>query len=64
MLVSCSENDPRVDPARYINLTANTTQIIKTAGGRTDGTINNIYHIDQSSRIGMIIVVQHRSKQA
>ncbi|CAO2655542.1 Nn.00g043450.m01.CDS01 [Neocucurbitaria sp. VM-36] len=37
----------------------NLTQAVKTAGGRTEAAINNIYHIDQSSRIGIIVVVQH-----
>ncbi|KAH7384662.1 hypothetical protein BKA66DRAFT_83553 [Pyrenochaeta sp. MPI-SDFR-AT-0127] len=59
VVISCSESDPRVDPARYFNLTGNTTQVIKTAGARTEGAINNIYHIDQSNKIGMIVVVQH-----
>ncbi|KAF2110694.1 hypothetical protein BDV96DRAFT_500557, partial [Lophiotrema nucula] len=61
-IVSCNESDPRVDPSRYFNLSANTTSVVKTSGGRTSGAINSLYHIDQSTRIGMIIVVQHASK--
>ncbi|KAL6712225.1 hypothetical protein ACN47E_000102 [Coniothyrium glycines] len=60
-IISCSENDPQVDPARHFNLTTNTTHVLKTAGGRTENTINHVYHTDQSSRIGMIVVVQHSS---
>ncbi|KAF2830855.1 hypothetical protein CC86DRAFT_271349, partial [Ophiobolus disseminans] len=58
-LVSCNEADPRIDPSRYFNLSTNTTQSIKTPGGRTAGAINTIYYADQASRIGMIVVVQH-----
>ncbi|KAF2689924.1 hypothetical protein K458DRAFT_383050 [Lentithecium fluviatile CBS 122367] len=63
VIISCSEPDPRIDPSRYINLSANgsSTSVIKTTGGRTGDAINNVYHIDQSSRIGMIVVVQHTS---
>lgn len=59
--VSCSETDARIDPSRYINLSANgnSTSVIKTAGGRTEEAIAQIYNIEQSSRIGMIVVVQH-----
>lgn len=57
--VSCNETDPRVDPSRYFNLSANTTSVVKTAGGRTASAINSLYSIDQSTRIGMIVVVQH-----
>ena len=59
--VACSEADPRVDPARFINLTASGTQVIKTAGGRTEGTVNTIYYADQANRIGMIVIMQHTS---
>lgn len=62
--VSCSESDPRIDPSRFFNLSANgnSTSVIKTAGGRTAQAINNLYSIDHASRIGMIIVVQHTGK--
>ncbi|KAF2659899.1 hypothetical protein K491DRAFT_557768, partial [Lophiostoma macrostomum CBS 122681] len=59
IVVSCSENDPRVDPARYFNLSANTTSVIKVPGGRTAGAIHGIYSTDQATRIGMIVIVQH-----
>jgi carbonic anhydrase len=63
MAVSCDETDSRVDPSRYFNLSANTTSLVKTPGGRTGGTvINSLYAIEQSTRIGMIVVVQHTSK--
>jgi carbonic anhydrase len=64
LAVSCSESDPRINPSRYINLSANgnSTSVIKTAGGRTEDAINNIYYLDQSFRIGMIVVVQHTSE--
>jgi carbonic anhydrase len=58
-IVSCNEADSRVDPSRYFNLSANTTSVVKTAGGRTAAAINSLYATDQSSRIGMIVVVQH-----
>lgn len=35
---------------------------MKTPGGRTQTAINNIYYIDQSSRIGLITIVQHTSQ--
>jgi len=35
---------------------------IKTPGGRTQDTINNIYYIDQASRIGLITIVQYTSE--
>lgn len=64
-VVSCSESDPRVDPSRFFNLSSNTpTSVVRTAGGRTTEAINNLYYIDQSTRIGMIVVVQHTSKQS
>lgn len=61
-IVSCDEADTRVDPSRYFNLSATTTRVIKTPGGRTTPAVNNIYFTDQASRIGMIIVVQHTSQ--
>ncbi|KAH7093344.1 hypothetical protein FB567DRAFT_173082 [Paraphoma chrysanthemicola] len=57
--VSCNETDPRIDPARYFNLSTTTTQVVKTAGGRAGSAINNIYYADQASRLGMIVVLQH-----
>ncbi|EMD60198.1 hypothetical protein COCSADRAFT_126581 [Bipolaris sorokiniana ND90Pr] len=50
-----------VDPARHFNLNTSATQVIKTAGGRTEGAINSIYQVAQSVKIDMIIVVQHTS---
>ncbi|KAF2735340.1 hypothetical protein EJ04DRAFT_435297, partial [Polyplosphaeria fusca] len=60
--VSCSESDTRVDPSRYFNLSANTTSVVKTAGGRTAEAVNTLHSLDQTSRIGMIVVVQHSSE--
>ncbi|KAH7135040.1 hypothetical protein B0J11DRAFT_575660 [Dendryphion nanum] len=59
VIISCDENSAHVDPARYFNLSVNTTSVIKTPGGRTDYAIHPLYTAEQSSRIGMIIVVQH-----
>jgi carbonic anhydrase len=59
--VSCNESDPRVDPSRYFNLSTNSTKVIKTAGGRSASAINDICSADQTSRIGMILIVQHTS---
>ncbi|OAL06386.1 hypothetical protein IQ06DRAFT_343599 [Phaeosphaeriaceae sp. SRC1lsM3a] len=58
-VIACNETDSRIDLSRYFNLSAASTKVFKTAGGRTSGAINNIYYADQASRIGMIIVVQH-----
>lgn len=63
-VVCCNESDARIDPSRYFNLSANNTSVIKTQGGRTEGAINSLYSIDHSSRIGMIVVVQHTSKHS
>ncbi|ORY07670.1 hypothetical protein BCR34DRAFT_446728, partial [Clohesyomyces aquaticus] len=60
--VSCNESDPRIDPSRFFNLSANNTSVVKTHGGRTDIAIHSLYAIEQSNRIGMIVVVQHSSK--
>ncbi|KAF2003665.1 hypothetical protein P154DRAFT_532039 [Amniculicola lignicola CBS 123094] len=59
VIISCSDPDPRVDPSRYFNLSANTTSVLRTAGGRTHNAINSLYSLDQNARIGMIVVVQH-----
>lgn len=59
--VTCNETDTRIDPSRYFNLSAASTKVFKTAGGRTSSVISNIYYADQATRIGMIIVVQHTS---
>ncbi|KAF2243947.1 hypothetical protein BU26DRAFT_111284 [Trematosphaeria pertusa] len=61
VIICCNESDARIDPSRYFNLSANNTSVIKTQGGRTEGAINSLYSIDHSSRIGMIVVVQHTS---
>ncbi|EOA91614.1 hypothetical protein ACJQWK_03688 [Exserohilum turcicum] len=59
VVIACSEPDPRVDPACHFNLTSNTTRVIKTAGGRTEGAISSIQETGQSTKIEMIVVVQH-----
>ncbi|KAF2025892.1 hypothetical protein EK21DRAFT_92850 [Setomelanomma holmii] len=61
LIISCIENDPRIDPARSFNLSANTTQVVKTAGGRSEPAINDIYYADQANSLGMIVIVQHTS---
>ncbi|USP81631.1 hypothetical protein yc1106_08905 [Curvularia clavata] len=59
VIIACNEAIPLIDPARHFNLNNGTTRVIKTAGGRTEGAVNSIYHINQSGKIGMIVVVQH-----
>ena len=62
-IVSCSEPDSRIDPSAYFNLSANSnTQVVKTTGGRTEPAISSIYAIDQTNRIGMIVVLHHTCK--
>ncbi|KAF2801036.1 hypothetical protein K505DRAFT_205597, partial [Melanomma pulvis-pyrius CBS 109.77] len=58
-VVSCNESDPRVDPSRYFNLSASSTSVVKTAGGRTGDAVNSLYAIDQATGIRMIVIVQH-----
>ncbi|KAF2193713.1 hypothetical protein K469DRAFT_652253 [Zopfia rhizophila CBS 207.26] len=63
IIVSCSETDPRLDPSRYFNLTANTSSVVKTVGGRTVSAINSLYSMEASTQIGMVIVLQHTGKR-
>ncbi|KAJ4295624.1 hypothetical protein N0V90_007637 [Kalmusia sp. IMI 367209] len=53
VIIACNETDARIDPSRYFNLTASgNTKVVKTAGGRTESAINNLYAVDQATRIG------------
>ncbi|KAF1845034.1 uncharacterized protein K460DRAFT_416362 [Cucurbitaria berberidis CBS 394.84] len=57
--MSCNEPDNRVDPSHHFNVNGGTTQVVKTAGGRTESAANNLYQIYQSSKIGMVSIVHH-----
>ncbi|KAF2468434.1 uncharacterized protein BDR25DRAFT_54760 [Lindgomyces ingoldianus] len=59
VIISCTESDARIDPSRYFNLSANSASVVKTNGGRTTDAVTSLYSIDQSTRIGMIVIVQH-----
>lgn len=61
LTVSCNEDDPQIDPSNYFNLAAPNTQVIKTPGGRVENSIDTINDTDQSTRIGMIVVLHHTS---
>ena len=62
--VACNEADARIDPARHFNLTASgNTRVVKTAGGRIETAMNDLYAIDQATNIGMIVVLQHSGKE-
>ena len=59
VIVSCTENDTRIDPARHFNTSSAQTTVIKTAGGKTADAVPTIAHTDATNRIGMIVVLQH-----
>jgi hypothetical protein len=60
LVVTCSEPDPRIDASHFFNLTAGSnSRIVKTAGGRTGTVANDLYAIDQVTKIGMVVVLQH-----
>ncbi|KAK1917704.1 hypothetical protein P3342_000418 [Pyrenophora teres f. teres] len=58
-IITCNEPKPELDLSHHFNLSTNTTSVIKTPGGRTEGTVASIYQVDQANRIAVIIVVQH-----
>jgi hypothetical protein len=60
LVVTCSEPDPRIDASHFFNLTAGSnSRIVKTAGGRTGTVANDLYAMDQVTKIGMVVVLQH-----
>lgn len=60
LVVTCSEPDPRIDASHFFNLTAGSnSRLVKTAGGRTGTVANELYAMDQVTKIGMVVVLQH-----
>ncbi|PSN73431.1 hypothetical protein BS50DRAFT_186723 [Corynespora cassiicola Philippines] len=64
LIVSCSEDDQRLNLPKYFNFDSTSrTSVIKTTGGRAKDAIPRLKAYDSADPIGMIVLVQHTACQ-